>query len=1350
MLLVFAVLTVKYAVMPNIERYQGDIVSRVASATGMDVSVVAIRGRWRGFRPYVELEDVVLREPAESTRREAGSEALRLPRFEASLSWWSLFVGQIRFADITLVGPELALARGKDGLIYFAGRALNQPKEVDDDGRLLEALLEQPGVSIQQATLTWVDEMTPGPALKFTGVGLMMEKRIGGHVFGFAATPPAGFAKDVDLRGDVGIGREAGRWKVAGTLYAMLHDANLAEIRRHFTLPDALQSGVGNVRAWVEIDNRAAAVVNAAVNAVSTTATPDPADAAGAMPNPLRAITADVNLVNARAQLASDLAPLQIAKLAGRIEYVAEEGGFTIGSQALEFKTRDGVTSLPADFSLTLKHQQDASRASGAVIANGLDLKVMTALLEYFPVGKDIRSLAARFNARGMVQQSGFLWTGPIEKPATYTVKGKLSEFGTHSDEDIPGISGFTGTIEGDEKGGRFSVASKSLKLDAPRMFRAPLKFNILESAGNWKVTAEAIEVSLGNVKFANDDLSGEFAGRYWRYRAQGPRAADEKGPGSLDIKGKFERIKAVRVPDYLPNAAARTREYIEWAIRDGEVSSADFVLKGALYDFPYRHGKDGLFRIDAHVRDVDYRYADGWPEASDISGALTFENTRFEAKVVEAKIFNAALKQTTIAVDDFANTPSVLTIQGVADARAEDMARYLKESPLINGVGAFTRIVALDGPGKLEMSLKFFLESNEPAKIKGKYSIARGRARIAIGERGTDITGLGGSVAFTESSVKSAGLAGVVYGNPIGVNISGTGDAGVTVDFNARANVVQLGDILPFRMPQDVTGSADFTGRVFAKGGTTELSFESTMAGVTSALPAPLQKRTDETRKLRLVFSHTGLPAERIRVTLAGNAVADTPGTDQPESRIDARFQRRFDARGAALGLFGGVASVGDALGEAATPEGLWLTGIMPHFDFDAWRQAFSGFYPPGAATPAAVESIPPKDESPIAGFDFKLGGLLAYGRPFKAMTLKGRHGADGWRMNVDSGEASGDFTWRPAAFSDRGLVRARLQRFTLTDEAPVALATAPVPLVEPGKEPDFPALDIVAERFTYKDRELGKLELRATPQGVNWKIDQLNITNGHAKLETQGLWQRYGDPQSPSGKSRTSMTLKLECSNLNALFDQFGFGDHLKGGDAQLQGQLSWPGHANQFQTSNLSGNFKVTAANGRFAKIKPGAGKLLALISLQSIPRRITFDFRDIFSEGFQFDKISGDMKVNNGIMSTDNFEILGTAADIKMTGDISLPAETQNLTMKVVPSLGEGMAIGAAVLLTPAVGAGVLLAQKLLQGASTHEYAVTGSWDNPHVDKITQTPAARTAPASAAPAIAAPMPPPGKAP
>ena len=44
---------------------------------------------------------------------------------------------------------------------------------------------------------------------------------------------------------------------------------------------------------------------------------------------------------------------------------------------------------------------------------------------------------------------------------------------------------------------------------------------------------------------------------------------------------------------------------------------------------------------------------------------------------------------------------------------------------------------------------------------------------------------------------------------------------------------------------------------------------------------------------------------------------------------------------------------------------------------------------------------------------------------------------------------------------------------------------------------------------------------------------------------------------------------------------------------------------------------------------------------------------------------------------------------------------MPLETQNLTLKVVPEVGEGVAIAATVLGTPVMGLTTLLLQKLLQ-------------------------------------------------
>ena len=138
----------------------------------------------------------------------------------------------------------------------------------------------------------------------------------------------------------------------------------------------------------------------------------------------------------------------------------------------------------------------------------------------------------------------------------------------------------------------------------------------------------------------------------------------------------------------------------------------------------------------------------------------------------------------------------------------------------------------------------------------------------------------------------------------------------------------------------------------------------------------------------------------------------------------------------------------------------------------------------------------------------------------------------------------------------------------------------------------------------------------------------------------------------------------------------------------------------------------------------------GKLLGLISLQSLPRRLTLDFRDIFTDGLAFDTLEGKLSVKKGIMRTvEPLRIKGPAAQIEMQGETDLKNETQDLQVLVRPEFGGVAAVGAATLINPVVGAAALLASTVLQNPISrlfsYRYHVTGTWNDPLVDKAGET-------------------------
>jgi uncharacterized protein YhdP len=111
--------------------------------------------------------------------------------------------------------------------------------------------------------------------------------------------------------------------------------------------------------------------------------------------------------------------------------------------------------------------------------------------------------------------------------------------------------------------------------------------------------------------------------------------------------------------------------------------------------------------------------------------------------------------------------------------------------------------------------------------------------------------------------------------------------------------------------------------------------------------------------------------------------------------------------------------------------------------------------------------------------------------------------------------------------------------------------------------------------------------------------------------------------------------------------------------------------------------------------------------------------------VFSEGFAFDQITGNVDIARGVMTTKDLKIDGPSAKVQISGTTNLVNETQDLRVKVLPTVGEGVSLLGAFLINPIVGITSLVAQKVFKDPLSqflaYEYAVTGSWGDPKVEK-----------------------------
>ena len=210
-----------------------------------------------------------------------------------------------------------------------------------------------------------------------------------------------------------------------------------------------------------------------------------------------------------------------------------------------------------------------------------------------------------------------------------------------------------------------------------------------------------------------------------------------------------------------------------------------------------------------------------------------------------------------------------------------------------------------------------------------------------------------------------------------------------------------------------------------------------------------------------------------------------------------------------------------------------------------------------------------------------------------------------------------------------------------------------------------------------------------------------------------------------------QTQINLVLDISDAGKMLGRSGYPNTVKGGSGKLAADLSWAGTPSDFSFATLNGTLKLDTGKGRFLKMDPGAGKLLSVLSLQDLPKHVFAGFSDVFGEGFQFDSINGNATIKDGVIDTQDFHMMARAAKVTMKGSVDLNRETQNLRVKVLPTMGDSVSMIGIFAISPAVGIGSMIANQILGNPLdklvSFEYNVSGTWSDPDVVKVGGAPA-----------------------
>ncbi len=1317
-----------FVIVPRIGEFRPWLEQEASQRMGIAVRVGDILATSNGLIPSIELRDVRLLDAN-------GREALRLPSVLAALSVRSAL--GLGFEQLYIAAPELEVRRSADGRVWVAGFLL--PEASSDGGGAADWVFAQTELVVRNGRVRWIDELRGLAPLDLADVDVLIRNRHRQHSLRLDADPPPGWGTRLSLMGQLQqplFSTRAGDWRNwSGQLYGQATQIDLAQLHNYVGLGFDLRQGAGSLRAWVDVDH---------------------AKVQGA--------TADLALQMVTVSLSPTLEPLDLARVTGRLGVRRLTGGYEYSSAALSFDTRDGLHWPGGNVRLSLMDAQPGKPSRGTLVADRLDLAAVSEIAERLPLDAAAHGALQKLEARGMVEKLNLSWQGDAASPIGFAAQGHVTQLALAAQPQghygIPGLRGGTVDFDLSQAGGRATLALQNGSVTFPGVFAQPeVAFDSLSGDVQWKLGGGgAISVETGRLRFANTDGQGEAQIKWQTAAVPKGGSSESRFPGLLDLSGSLSRANVAAVPRYLPLVMdSQARDYLGQALVAGEGRKVSYKVKGDLERFPFASAKQGEFRIAGEVSNASYAYAPSlvtpkdslpWPLLTQVAGELLIDQDNLQFKAARGLVASGSALQfsnTQVAISKLYDAPLVAVTAETRGPLAEGLA-FVNGSPVGGWIGNALAHSTASGNAEIRLKLAIPVAHLEKTTVLGSIAFAgndfqfapavprlsRAKGVLTFTESGFSLNGasaraLGGDVRI--EGAMNFGNSALARSTPGGLRMQGVATA------EGLRQASELGPVA--RLGQFSSGSAAYSATLGLRSEVVELLVNSSLAGLALNLPAPFAKTADAVLPLRLESS-------LVRASL------------QPGARLQDQLQLDLgklasvvyvrDISGTEPQVLRGAIAVGLGADESAPlpAEGVAANIRVGPLDGDAWLDVASrmGLTASGSNGNGGVGNA----AAGVAGYlpsriALRADELLLQGRKFNHLLLGGAREGLVWRGNVDASELNGYVEYRQSSEALPGRVYARLAHLVIGPSA-----AADVENLLEQQPASIPALDILVGDMELRGKKLGRVDIQAVNLGLGgrdavreWRLNRFNISTPEATLTASGNWANLNAqaalPMTPRERRRTALNFKLELADSGDLLQRMGMPGVIAKGKGRIEGQVSWLGSPFSPDYASMGGGFNVNIESGQFLKADPGIAKLLGVLSLQSLPRRLALDFRDVFSDGFAFDFVRGDVAIEQGMARTNNLQMKGVNAAVLMEGQADIARETQSLKVVVIPEINVASASLIYSAINPLVGLTTFLAnvilRKPLMEANTQEFLVDGTWLDPRVTKVEHQPSANPA-------------------
>ncbi|WP_323753955.1 YhdP family protein [Marinobacter sp.] len=330
-----------------------------------------------------------------------------------------------------------------------------------------------------------------------------------------------------------------------------------------------------------------------------------------------------------------------------------------------------------------------------------------------------------------------------------------------------------------------------------------------------------------------------------------------------------------------------------------------------------------------------------------------------------------------------------------------------------------------------------------------------------------------------------------------------------------------------------------------------------------------------------------------------------------------------------------------------------------------------------------------------------------------------------DRWVVNTESERAVG----RVVIPDDDGIVEVDLQSLSLSRQ-------------KEGDRPDEPVLTLEQQLEAFRQLDIGSwpnidgqvasLTVGGQPAG-RWTLKlrpeehQLNVTGIEGQVGSLALtgamtWRIL------DGREVTQFKGQLAGGALKDLEPLTGGSIPLNNDETTIELDVDWPGSPAHLELGKLSGQVSMRLDDGVILEQNNSAQlfRIFNLLNTDTLWRRLSLDFSDLYEAGVAFDAISGKAVITNGLLTLDpELQLVGPSGAFKISGTTNMASEDLNMRLVMVLPITQNLPLAALLMGASApIGGALFVLDKILgdplSKLTSATYTVTGNWSDPKVE------------------------------